>query len=578
MKKKAAPILTAVIFVIIVAIVVVAGGLIKKYKPSDEKADLKSYFGIENSEQLALVVNDQIAGGKGILIDGRPYIEYEGLSGYINERFYWDHHENLLLYTLPNDVVSTQVGSKDYYVTKSKKSMGHVIVKADGNKTYVDMEYIKKYTNMSYKVYKNPGRIVVTTKWGKIKTAEVKRSSQVRVKGGVKSPILTEVEKKTSVQILDKGDKWDKVRTDDGFIGYIRNNKLSDAVEKNISQAFKEPDYTSIKKDYAVNMAWHQVSNQTANNQVLTTIANTKGLNTISPTWFSVSDNDGNISSLASTQYMNYAHQAGLEVWGLVSDFNEKVNMEEVLSYTTKRERLSNQLIAEAIQYGLDGINVDFEKISKDAASSYIQFIRELSVKCRKNGIVLSVDNYVPYSYNDHYNRKEQGVFADYVIIMGYDEHYNGSKEAGSVASIGYVEQGIKNTLKEVPADKVINAVPFYTRLWKETPKTKEELNKQQGTEDANYKNKVTSEALGMDTAKQRLKAVGVNAKWDEETGQYFAKYTKDGSVYKIWLEEEKSIAEKLKLVKKYELGGVAAWKLGYERASIWDVILKYVN
>lgn len=578
MKKKAAPILTAVIFVIIVAIVVVAGGLIKKYKPSDEKADLKSYFGIENSEQLALVVNDQIAGGKGILIDGRPYIEYEGLSGYINERFYWDHHENLLLYTLPNDVVSAQVGSKDYYVTKSKKSMGHVIVKADGNKTYVDMEYIKKYTNMSYKVYKNPGRIVVTTKWGKIKTAEVKRSSQVRVKGGVKSPILTEVEKKTSVQILDKGDKWDKVRTDDGFIGYIRNNKLSDAVEKNISQAFKEPDYTSIKKDYAVNMAWHQVSNQTANNQVLTTIANTKGLNTISPTWFSVSDNDGNISSLASTQYMNYAHQAGLEVWGLVSDFNEKVNMEEVLSYTTKRERLSNQLIAEAIQYGLDGINVDFEKISKDAASSYIQFIRELSVKCRKNGIVLSVDNYVPYSYNDHYNRKEQGVFADYVIIMGYDEHYNGSKEAGSVASIGYVEQGIKNTLKEVPADKVINAVPFYTRLWKETPKTKEELNKQQGTEDANYKNKVTSEALGMDTAKQRLKAVGVNAKWDEETGQYFAKYTKDGSVYKIWLEEEKSIAEKLKLVKKYELGGVAAWKLGYERASIWDVILKYVN
>lgn len=578
MKKKTAPILTAVIFVIIVAMIIVAGGLIKKYKPTNERADLQSYFGIESKEQLALVVNDTVAGGGGVLIDGRPYVEYGAVAAYINERFYWDSHENLLLYTLPDDVVSVQVGSKDYYISKNRESMDHVIVKADGNKTYVDIEYIKKYTNMSYKVYEDPGRIVITTKWGKIKTAEVKRSTQIRLKGGVKSPILKDVDRNSKVQVLGAGDKWDKVQTEDGFIGYIRNSKLSEAEDKTISQAFKEPEYRSIRKDYTINMAWHQVSNHSANDKLLTMIADTKGLNTISPTWFSVKDNNGNISSLANTQYVNYAHQSGIEVWGLVSDLEKEVNMEEVLGRTTKRNRLSNQLIAEAIQYGLDGINVDFEKISKKAASSYIQFIRELSVKCRKNSIVLSVDNYVPYSYNDYYNRKEQGVFADYVIIMGYDEHYSGSKEAGSVASIGYVEQGIKNTLKEVPADKVINAVPFYTRLWKETPKSEKELKQQEGTEDAKYKNKVTSEALGMNLAKERLKSVGATAKWDDKTGQYYAKFAADGSTYEIWLEEEKSIAEKLKLIKKYDLAGVSAWKLGYERASIWDVILKYVN
>ena len=333
-------------------------------------------------------------------------------------------------------------------------------------------------------------------------------------------------------------------------------------------------------------MAWHQVSSRSANNQVLEMIANTKGLTTLSPTWFSVKDTKGNITSIASSEYVNYAHQSNIEVWGLVRNF-DPLNQEgiktseethELLSRTSSRENLTNQLISEALQVGLDGINVDFETVAEKTGEHYIQFIRELSVKCRKNGIVLSVDNYVPKGYNAHYHRKEQGIVADYVIIMGYDEHFAGSYESGSVASIGYVKEGIQETLKDVPASKVINAMPLYTRLWKEVPKTEAELSEQAGTEAGKYSTKVTSETVSMKRTDKVLEQFGAEAKWDSKTGQNYAQWEKDGATYKIWLEDEKSIEEKLKVMKANKLAGTSVWKLGFESQGLWELILKYVN
>ena len=308
-------------------------------------------------------------------------------------------------------------------------------------------------------------------------------------------------------------------------------------------------------------------------------IANTKGLTTIAPTWFSVTDNSGNISSLASSTYVNYAHQLGLEVWALVDNFNNNVDQMELLSHTSARENLVNQLISEALTSGVDGINVDFEQIPTDVGEHYIQFIRELSVKCRINHLVLSVDNYVPKGYNEHYHRKEQGIVADYVIIMGYDEHFAGSYEAGSVASYNYVKEGIEETIKNVPANKVINAVPFYTRLWKEVPKTEEELEEQKGTEAGLYDMKVTSEALGMSAALSRVTDAGAEITWNDEVKQNYAEWSgDDGATYKIWLEDASSLEAKLQLMKENNLAGTAAWKLGFETSDIWDLILKYVN
>ena len=586
-KRRQRSLLIKVCIFIILALVVLCGTILwKKYSPSDKKANRKEYYGITNEEQLAVIVNNQILEPKGKMIDGTLYLEYSAVRDYVNEGFYWDANENLLLYTLPNDMVSVSVGSREYAVSKEKKSEEYVILKTEGSTEYIALDFVKKYTDIEYKMYKSPNSIVIQSDWSDAKVATTKNNSAIRMRAGVKSPILTETKSDDVVRIIEKEGKWRKVRTNDGFVGYIKQSDLKDEKTKTYKREFKEEKFTNIKKDYTINMAWHQVSSRSANNQVLEMIANTKGLTTLSPTWFSVKDTKGNITSIASSEYVNYAHQSNIEVWGLVRNF-DPLNQEgiktseethELLSRTSSRENLTNQLISEALQVGLDGINVDFETVAEKTGEHYIQFIRELSVKCRKNGIVLSVDNYVPKGYNAHYHRKEQGIVADYVIIMGYDEHFAGSYESGSVASIGYVKEGIQETLKDVPASKVINAMPLYTRLWKEVPKTEAELSEQAGTEAGKYSTKVTSETVSMKRTDKVLEQFGAEAKWDSKTGQNYAQWEKDGATYKIWLEDEKSIEEKLKVMKANKLAGTSVWKLGFESQGLWELILKYVN
>ena len=435
---------------------------------------------------------------------------------------------------------------------------------------------------MEYSVYEDPSRAVITSKWESVQSAELKRDTEVRYQGGVKSPILTEVKKSDKVTVLEDENDWMKVATGDGFVGYVKTNTLGNVQEEEILRDFDEPVYTNISKDYTINMAWHNVTNSTANSGLQQRLADSKGLTTIVPTWFHVKDTEGNLESIASTDYVNYAHQAGLEVWAAIRDFDGGIGSNDeslqLLSYSSRRENLINQLIGAVMQVGIDGINVDFEKISKDCGVHYIQFIRELSVKCRQNGIVLSVDNYVPKGYNQQYNRKEQGVMADYVIIMGYDEHNGSTLEAGSVSSYEFVKEGIEETIKEVPAEKVINGIPFFTRLWSETPKTQEELNQEAGTEAADYPMKVTSEALGMSTARDKISQAGAETTLDETTGNNYATWEADGVTYEIWLEDATSIEPKLQLMKENKLAGTAAWALGQESSDIWDLILKYVN
>ena len=199
-------------------------------------------------------------------------------------------------------------------------------------------------------------------------------------------------------------------------------------------------------------------------------------------------------------------------------------------------------------KYGYDGINIDFEKVNAESAKHYLQFIRELSVACRNNKIVLSVDNYKSASYNSFYDLVEQNAFVDYLVIMGYDEHYAGS-DSGSVASIGFVEEGITGALTQVSNKKLIDAIPFYTRIWTLTTTNGETV--------------TTSKAVGMQAAIDDLNANKAQAIWDETVGQYFGSYELDNSIIKIWVEEDHSIEEKMKLIQQYELAGVAQWKLG---------------
>lgn len=571
------------VLLIILIIAAIAGIILwKRYSPSKEQYDMKKYYGIEKDGQVGITVDNKVVEAEGKLEGGKVYVAYNIVRDYINSRFYWDPNENVLLYMLPEDMISVDVGSKDYSISRKKKSEDYVILKTEGNTAYIALDFVQQYTNIDYEVSNNPDHVMIRTKWGKTDVATVKKNTQVRYQGGVKSPVLAELKKKDEVTVVESEQNWKKVRTADGVIGYVKNKALKNEEKKNITRKFEEQDYSNITKDYTINMAWHNVTNQDANNAVAQRIAQTKGLTTLAPTWIHVADTNGNISSIASADYVSYAHKQNVEVWMTVRDFDGGISSEkesyELLSYTSRRETLITQLIAEALRVGVDGINVDFEKISDKCGEHYIEFIRELSVKCRQNGLVLSVDNYVPKSFNTQYDRKEQGIVADYVVIMGYDEYYAGSPEAGPVSSYNYVKEGITETLKEVPAEKVISGIPFFTRLWKETPKTEEELKSDKGTDAEQYSATVESDAYGMDNAQAIVKQAGVDTTWDKKAGQNYATWEADGSKYEIWMEDSKSIEAKLKLMKKYKLAGTAEWSLGQESSDIWNLIQKYVN
>lgn len=580
-RRKRNLILKTGFFIIVIIAAIAAFFLWRRYGPSDQQADRNEYYGIESDGQLAIVVNNEVLEPRGMISDGRAYVEYAIVRDYINQRFYWDPGENVLLYTLPTDTVSVGVGASEYTLANQKTSTDYVILRTEGSTAYIALDFVAQYTDMSYEVFTDPDRAVVVTEKEET-VAEVKRDTQVRYQGGVKSPILTEVSKGDTVAVIEDEGDWKKVRTQDGFIGYLKQNRLRDEQKTTYDRGFEEPAYTNISKDYVINMAWHNVTNSDANSSVLEMIASTKGLNTISPTWFHVADTSGNLESIASSEYVNYAHQSNIEVWAAIRDFDGGISSQEesyaLLSSTSSRTNLINQLMAAVFQTGIDGINVDFEMISEECGEHYIQFIRELSVQCRKNNIVLSVDNYVPQNYNQQYHRGEQGAVADYVVIMGYDEHYGGSPEAGSVASYDFVKAGIENTLEEVPAEKVINAVPFFTRVWEETPKTEEEIAAAEGTDAAEYTMNVTSTAYGMADARAVVEQAGAQITWDETTQQNYATWEANGVTYEVWLEDAQSLEPRLKLMKDYGLAGTAAWRLGQETSDIWELILQYVN
>ena len=561
--KKIIPVLVAVVLIVVVAVIGVGARLIEKYSYSDERADLAEYFDVRGEGDVPIIMQEERIEEHAKLIDGVCYFDLATVHKYFNDRFYEDKKEGFLIYTLPDAIVSTLIGSDSVSLGGDGSTRDYTIARYEGETLYVAADFVKEYSNFSYTLYTDPYRMQVYTVWDAYQAAPILKDTQVRYQGGVKSAILTDVAAGTEVTVLEEMENWSKVKTEDGFVGYVENKRLGEqtTVEPTPVTDYVEPVYESNTRDHKINLAWHVVASVGGNDTLISLMEGTKSVNVISPTWFALSDNSGNFTSFASKNYVDTAHDMGLEVWGLIDNFsNADIDTYEVLAGLTTRQHLIDGLIETALQYGLDGINIDFENISLDAGEPFIEFIRELSIPCRQHGIVLSVDNYVPMGYTDHYDRREQGIVADYVIIMGYDEHHKNSETTGSVASIDFVENGIADTVAQVPANKVINAIPLYTRIWETKGTT------------------IESQAVGIGTAKEYLAAHGITTAWDETTCQNYGEYQSGDSYYQVWMEDEESIRVKLNIMSKYGIAGVAEWQLAFGDSAVWDVIEEYMN
>lgn len=540
------------VFAVIGVILLVIGGffgirLIEKYTPTKEQANLQEVFGA-SGDQVALFLDYELQKAQGMYEDGQIYLPITWVNKYLNERFFWDSTENLLVYALPDSIVYADVNTVG--------GNGSPMIKMRGEGVFLSLGLVSGYTDIRSWVYTDgvAKRVFIDTTWDEETLGAMAKTDEIRQAGGIKSPIVTTAEKDSQVRILDTMETWSLVMTDTGYLGYVENKRIKDAATTVPVSDFETPVYQSTSLDEKIVLAFHQVTTQAANNNLESLIAASKGVNVVVPTWYALTDNEGNYTSLASRSYVDQAHAMGLQVWALVDNFSDQVNTAELMTSTTNRKKLIASLMQEAETYDLDGINLDFESLREEAGVPYVQFIRELSVACRERGLILSVDNYVPSQYTSFYNRKEQGIVADYVIIMGYDEHYAGG-EMGSVASLNYVKNGILDTLEVVPKEKVINAVPFYTRVWT------------QGEES------VTSSALGIARAREWIAENQVELYWQEELGQNYGELDTDEGRKYIWMEDEESLVLKMDLIKQYDLAGVGCWKLGLEDPQIWEVI-----
>lgn len=543
---------------VILIVVMAAMFMIVRYTPTKEKMNGYVFFNLDKSTDKTMVIIDgKQYSDTGVVTDGRHYLPHEFVADNINAGFYYDKESQAVLYS-DSSYMYTYMSGKNVYTDDTGKTYNTdypVVIDINGE-CFIAWEYIAEHTDCEYAYGSEPERINISIERENKQCVTVKKKSAVRYRGGIKSPVLEYVQKGDRLVYEDDLDDWIKVTTATGYTGYIKKTEASDTFEY-IREEKNYETHNYNMKDDKVTLAWFQVSGVAGNSGIDNNIATASGVNVLAPTWYSVTDSSGSMSCYASAGLVNKMHQRGTDVWALVSDFDTNVDFAALYSSKKARTNMVNTLINDAEKYGFDGINLDFENIKSAYAKDYLQFVRELSIACERKGLVLSTDNYKPEAYNRCYNLKEQSRFVDYVIVMAYDEHYAGT-DAGSVASLPFVKEAVEATVQLVGKEHVIAGIPFYTRIWTTT--------------DGN----TTSRAVGMQAAVDQLNSDGQVALWNDDCGQYVASYTVGNSTRQIWFEEEKSIEAKMQIIQENNVAGVAGWKLGLEKSSVWSVISKY--
>ncbi len=568
MKKIVTVLLSIVVAAMLAGMGFVGFKLYQKYSEGDERANLYAYYELATMDQGAVMMDGDILPVHCRILNGRCYLNLDTVQQYLHNRFYYTEVSQEIRYTDARMVVVAPLNGTAYTstaegITEAYNEDYMIAIGIDGV-CYIALDFIEKYVPVTHEVFQEPDRVVISTMGLCREMITVKKDTVVRFRAGVKSEILTDVAKGDTVEFLEEDgvEDWTRVATRDGLVGYIRNNRLGERsmVTGAVTLEYQEPEFEPTLMEEPIRMGFHGVYTMDANKNLENVVETAFNMNVISPTWFTLSNNEGDFNSLASAEYVTKAHEKGIQVWALIEDINIDVDTYQILADSTNRTKLITGIMNAVAEYDLDGINIDFEGIRRAEGPHFIQFLRELSIMCREQDVVLSVDNYAPSSGNGYYDYAEQGIIADYVVLMGYDEHWGGSGDPGSTASQPFVERSMDNLLAMVEPGRIIHALPFYTRLWE--------------TKDG----KVTDKAVFMKSTDKIIADMGLTVDFDSETGQKYASAEKDGSFYQMWIEDADSMENKLKAVTERNLAGVAAWRLNYEDRSVWELIGSYIK
>lgn len=415
----------------------------------------------------------------------------------------------------------------------------------------VDLEYIK-----------DTNTIIIDSLDRKQEVANTTKETKLKYKPQTLSGTLEKIEANEQVVYIEETNNWVEVRAKDGTIGYIKKEDLG-----NIEVAREAKEYIE-KVEGKVNLVWDYYSEYV--DAPDRTGENMDGVNVVSPSFFSLTrGSNGEIYDNAEdtgTEYIEWAHNNNYQVWAMFSNNSLKDTTSQILNDYEKRETMIENLMNLVEKYNLDGVNVDFENMNESDKDVYSRFLIELAPRLKKIGKTLSVDVTAPdgsETWSLCFDRNTIANVADYIVFMAYDQYGTSSNEAGTTAGYNWVEANIKKFLgqEDVDPEKIILGIPLYMRLWEEE-------------EDGTAKPEVVNMRNMFDVLPENQVAT-----WDEELKQYYVEYEEDGKKYKMWIENEKSVGEKINLANQYNLAGIAFWEKDREtNDEFWTFVKEQLN
>lgn len=539
------------ILVVILALLflVVAFKLAPNYEINDTYAKNKINLILNNNNVTKKLKKDLFINDKNVI-----YMSREDIKNYFDKYIMVDEDNDQIVTTFGEKIGVLPLNQNIIKINDSTVNVLSGAIKKDDT-YYLPISEMSKVYNIEIDYIKNNQILVLSSLNRELIRTDVAKNCSVKYKPTSFSKTIDKLKKGDKVIKVEKtNDTWTKIRTKNGYVGYVKTNILQNEVY--VREEIKNSEATE-----KINLVWDYYSEYAkAPNRNGTTI---EGINVVSPAFFSlVSKGNGAINTNIGDNGLNYikwAKNNNYKVWPIFSNNSYKETTSEILNSYELRTKLINDIVTLAVNYELDGINIDFENMNTEDKDVFSRFIIELKPKLQEAGIKLSVDVTAPdggSSWSECYNRNVIGDVADYIVFMAYDQYGVGSKKAGTTAGFNWVETNLKKFIdrEEIDSNKIILGIPLYTRLWAESNGT------------------VTSKTVNMKNIDKVLPS-GVSKQWDDELKQYYVEYTEKGKIYKMWIEDEESIKNKVSLVKTYNLAGVAAWAKDREKDTIWSII-----
>lgn len=514
----------------------------------------------DKNKNINLVINNKNITSnlkKDIFIqDDEIYISKQDLGNFFDKYIYEDTQNNQIITTYDTKIAAISLDENKISINGvSKKTYAQTIKKDDA--IYLPIKELEDVYGIEISYIENSKVITIDSTSKEQKKAIVTKNLPVKSTKKFIAKTVDKIKKGSYVVVISEDNGYTKIRTENGKLGYIKSKYLANEVT--VRENMEETKQIEGK----VNLVWDYYSTVAkAPDRTGTTI---DGINVVSPAFFHLNKNgelEENVGE-AGKKYIEWAHNNGYKVWPMVQNSEAgSINVtSNIMNDYNKRQELISQIIIYCVKYKLDGVNIDFENMKQEDKNMYSRFIIELEPRLKEIGMTLSVDVTAPdgsETWSMCFDRNVIGDVADYIVFMAYDEYGASSNKAGTTAGYDWVELGIKKFIEteEIKEEKIILAIPLYTRVW---------------TEDSS--GKITSKNTVSMKNTYSIIPNGVEKQWNDSLKQYYVEYKDGNNTKKIWIEDETSLKEKISLIKKYKLGGVASWQKGMETDNFWEFL-----